>query len=293
MQLGKIGTDFSCDTQEDVRWGKSTDLPAEGRCASSCRTASGPRKIENIGRIRPIVSASVLAPALIIAACGGSSPGATAAPRYATDKTFHITQLSEVRTDAGSCLAVALDYTTPAKQDVLMTGLGLVPAKGRVSFLSCSDRLDLVAPSDGALIASLRFSNATQFMGDDLIPIPKPTEFGEGFQRGQWRRKGDATFATRAIDILQREFDLVYPVTQGTDSRIVTAYKENNDERTSRAAVMVGYASAAADPVEFRVWVKAQERRARTDWRDPTSEEAKKSALATMSRVRQLMAEGP
>jgi hypothetical protein len=228
--------------------------------------------------------------ALHMAACAGPAGTNRNSPKYAASSTFHITQLAEVRTDRGRCYAIVFDYATPEKGDLFLLDVGRVPPNGRMNFVSCGERLTLVSEQGGPVLADLPFRNATEFMGDDVVSIPKPADFGEGFQAGTWRRRGDNTFAVHAVTILQTEFDFVHPVTQGTEIRVVTAYKENNQEHTSRAAIMVGYSSAAADPVDFHVWVKAQERRSRTEWRDATGDGAKQLAVATLSRARILLA---
>lgn len=241
------------------------------------------------------VGAVIILAAAQLVCCGGAierparpEPHATA-PKHAPGDIFVVRQLSEVMTAEGPCYAVAFEYEIPAADDVIISGVGVAPPSGAMSFITCDTdvRIDDMANQP---LAVLDLTGATKFMGDDIITLPRPADFGDAVQTATWHRSGNETFGARALAILQEEFDFVAPSQHGTECRVVTAYKQSEEHELARVAIMLGYAGNALDPVDFRIWIKVQERRSRTEWRNAERDEARQAAVSLVARVRKQLA---
>lgn len=253
-----------------------------------------------------ICAATTVVSALVALGCGGTSrmsaprtgsavtnsdPGTRAT---APHEVFTVQQLTSITTDdkQASCYAIKFSYAVPDRaHDAYMPGIGTIPPRGNLDFISCEPELSITDGAGGAVLAHLAFSNPTQFMGDDVIPLPKPNEFTSACQTADWQRTGAPTFGPFAIGVLQDEFQLLSVLREGQESRIVTTYKTLNPQKTIRIAVMVGYPDGAT-PISFKICVKAQERREHTDWREPTESSTLDAALAALTSIRHKLETG-
>jgi hypothetical protein len=217
----------------------------------------------------PLV-AMVLAPACALPEIAGAQEPAT----------VNVGTSFKVSAAPNPLYRVQYSYDFPGRREVYIRGVGTVGAKGTLSYIHSGDSLEFLDAPDGKILHVEKIEHAVTLMGRPAL-APDETQFPKESRRGHWR--GQGPFADRAFSVMDQYFRSGYRSFQKEDSLVyVTTYAElpeQPDGIRTEVSVLISYpVRSNSRAVDFTVAFTAQERRSHTDWRDSTSDSARKSA---------------
>lgn len=176
---------------------------------------------------------------------------------------------------------VSYSYDFPGHSQIYIRGVGSVPPKGDLHYISSEDTIEFLDAAKGNLLYVAKLEHPVTLMGASAPSIPDETEFPRESRSGHWT--GQGPFAERAFAVLNKTFPSGYR-TYEKDKLIsyVSTYKEvpqSDDGTHTEVSVLIQYPNSDAAPnVKFTVAFTALERRSHTDWRSLVSDSSKTNA---------------
>jgi hypothetical protein len=208
---------------------------------------------------------------------GQTGVGATAPAAF----TVTVNTVFRIATHPQTLYRVSYSYDFPGHSRIYIRGVGSVPAKGDLNYISSEDRIEFFDAAEGNLLYVAKLEHPVTLMGAPAPNIPDETEFPRESRSGRW--SGQGPFAERAFAVLNKTFPSGYR-TYEKDKLIsyVSTYREvpqSDDGTHTEVSVLIQYPTSDASPsIKFTVAFTALERRSHTDWRSLVSDSSKKNA---------------
>jgi len=196
----------------------------------------------------------------------------------------------EVPTADGQLYRVSYEYEFPQRRTVFIDGIGVVSARGQLTYLSSDPVIRFLDGFGGRVLHTARIEDPVRVMGGNSSDLPRESEFPEAYRQGRWL--GHQPFADATISILDRYFPAGYRAYRRADRQqfltMFSTLPPVSDRVTARVAVLVSSpADASAHDVVFTLQVSAWERRSHSEWR---SELTAESEAAVQKFVTELLA---
>jgi len=192
-----------------------------------------------------------------------------------------INTVFQIATQPQILYRISYSYDFPGHKRIYIRGVGSVPSKGDLNYISSEGTIEFLDAAGGNLLYLAKIEHPVTLMGASAPSIPDEAEFPRESRTGHW--SGQGPFAERAFAVLNNAFPSGYR-TYEKDNLItyVSTYKEvpqSDDGTHTEVSVLIQYPISDAVPnVRFTVAFKGLERRSHTDWRSLVSDSSKKSA---------------
>lgn len=195
-----------------------------------------------------------------------------------------------VATDADTVYTISYRYSFTGRDSVEVEGIGVVPARGELRYLTRDSVIDIRSSGADSMIVAIpvRVTALTMAGGADGRDILRRDQYPSAARMGMWRSRG--SFSTHVIRTLNQLFPQGYLPEEGggryfisTDWRQLGGVPSNLQ---ARVAVLVSHpSSVSAGVYEFSVRFKAQERRRRDIWTDVSTPEVQTVVEAFMDNL--------
>jgi hypothetical protein len=196
-----------------------------------------------------------------------------------------------VPSNQGPVHSVSFSYSFADQESIRISGLGVMPPIGKLSYLTPDAQISFSA-ADGKLLESVDLKDATQLMGSTSSDAPARSDFPENFRLGFWRER--SPFSAHAMKVLNLQFasGLLPTITEADGENVlITAYHPLSglpDDLYGEVAVLVSHRDrdrSGNNELPFRVRWNALEKRKLTRWRSPVSEPTKQAAEAFVANL--------
>ena len=217
-----------------------------------------------------------------------SATAATNAQTVSAQSDVKLGNAVEVPTTDGTLYKVAFEYAFRDRDTVYIDGVGTVPARGRLGYLTSGNSIRFLDSFGGKPLRVVPIVDPIQMMGSEATDLPKETAFPEGYRQGTWI--SDRPFAVAALEVLDRFFPNGYRAYRRAERQFFlttfAALPPLDDRLTAQVAVLVS-SPADADPrnVRFTMQFVARERRSHTEWRESLGEKTQSAVQNYVSDI--------
>ena len=179
----------------------------------------------------------------------------------------------EVNSSQGTFYRVTFEYDFSPRYSVEISGIGVVSASGRLSYLTQAPVE--IRDNDRSLLHTISIDDPIRLMGSSRLQIPEIDEFPQAALIGQTQHL--EKFRQHALVVLMERFPLgILPFQTKKTNQIVTSFHEIGgavDGLYTSVAVLLSYPNSAEPASEFELRMKVSVRRSHSGWRDPSDED--------------------
>ena len=188
----------------------------------------------------------------------------------------------------GLIYRVTYEYDFPARHRVFIDGVGAMPARGRLTYLSSGDTIRFLDTFGGQTLHTARIEDPVRFMGGNASDLPRESDFPEAYRQGRW--VGKRSFAEAALSVLDRYFPSGYRAYRRADRQhfltMFATLPPVSKRVTARVAVLLSSpADANPNDVAFTMQFSAQERRSHSEWRSDLADDTEAAVQKFVSEV--------